>query len=164
MFYVLMVVISFTSLILISRLAHATDVLFDIGPGFKQAPAAYIGLTFPTKWQAFDVLDINIESGVLVTKGGEIIDITPMFNYGKHWYSEAGVGLSLASGRNFDQRQENGVINFRDVLGIGYHFADKWTVGIRFNHYSNGGKANPVFGKEPNAGYSWAMLHITRPF
>jgi hypothetical protein len=54
-------------------------------------------------------------------------------------------------------------MNFRDVLGVGYHFND-WSIGVRYIHYSNGGWMNPIFGTDDNQGYDWVAIHIKHKF
>lgn len=91
-------------------------------------------------------------------------DFTPMLTAGKKWYVEGGIGLAAQSAENLGGRQQSGTLLFHDVVGVGYHFSNKWSAGIRIEHYSNGGSFNPLFGTSTNGGYTWGMLHIGRQF
>lgn len=87
-----------------------------------------------------------------------------MLRAGKQVYGEFGIGLSLASSKNLDNRDQASTVNFRDVIGMGYRIQD-WALGARIAHYSNGGnKINPIFGTTHNPGYTWVMLHFEKNF
>lgn len=129
--------------------AFAVDVVVEGGGGLSaNSPIAErVGLRFPTKWSW-----LNTEVGVLGTKGGGIVDVTPMFHLfsiGKDGWVEAGVGL----GDNFinDSKQSQGLI-FHDVIRVGYK-----QFFVEGAHYSNGGSFNPLFGTPNNSGYSYVM-------
>jgi len=146
-------------LITIAAPVNAVDLTVDLGKGWMQPDSARIGLSFPVKsW-------LNLETGVLGTNDGTIVDVTPMLHYGKRWYVEGGIGLSLATARDLGELDQSSYLNFRDVLGVGYHFPNgKWTAGVRYVHYSNGGRLNPIFGTDDNHGYDWFVLHVRYKF
>jgi hypothetical protein len=136
----------------------AEEVIVEAGMGFSQAPAVRVGLSFPVKsW-------LNVETGVLGTAGGAIVDVTPMFHYGSKLYGEAGIGISYASAANLDGRQQSTQLNFRDVACVGYVINPKWRTAVCVEHYSNGGSLNPLFGSSNNEGYTWGMLRVGRSF
>lgn len=128
--------------------AFATDIVIEGGTGFSgESPAARVGLRFPTKWSW-----LNAEVGIMGTKGGGIVDVTPMFrvaSIGKDGWIEGGIGL----GDNFinDPKQTQGLI-FRDIVRFGYK-----NYFVEAVHYSNGGSYNPLFGTNNNSGFTYLM-------
>ena len=91
------------------------------------------------------------------------IGITPVFRFQNDSklgpYAEGGIGAHLFSdlydnnGRHFSTRFE-----FGDHLGIGYVFASKWDVGLKVQHFSNGGI------KKPNSGANFAVIRAAYRF
>jgi len=91
------------------------------------------------------------------------IGITPVFRFQadslKGWYVEGGVGAHYLSdlydnaGRQMSTRFE-----FGDHVGMGYVFANKLDVGLRLQHFSNGGI------KHPNDGVNFAVLRAAYQF
>lgn len=91
------------------------------------------------------------------TKNIYDIGITPVFRYQSDdklgLYAEAGIGAHYFSdlydnnSRRFSTRFE-----FGDHIGIGYVFASKLEVGLKVQHFSNGGI------KKPNSGANYAVL------
>ncbi|RYF04464.1 MAG: acyloxyacyl hydrolase, partial [Oxalobacteraceae bacterium] len=55
-------------------------------------------------------------------------------------------------------RQLSTAFEFADHIGAGYVFADKWDVGVRLQHYSNGGI------KHPNGGVNLALVRVAYSF
>ncbi|MEO5916393.1 MAG: acyloxyacyl hydrolase [Luteolibacter sp.] len=88
-----------------------------------------------------------------------VLNLTPVFRYErmdkKGWYCEAGVGASFF----FDLYDNNGDqlsthFEFADHFGIGYVFDNRWELGAKVQHYSNGGF------KKPNDGITWLVLKV----
>jgi lipid A 3-O-deacylase len=91
------------------------------------------------------------------------VGFTPVFRFEadskKGLYAEGGVGLNLMShlydnaGRRFSTAFE-----FGDHIGAGYVFSNGLDLGIRLQHFSNGGI------KEPNSGANFAVLRVAYRF
>ncbi|WP_025916337.1 acyloxyacyl hydrolase [Herminiimonas sp. CN] len=85
------------------------------------------------------------------------IGITPVFRFQHDSktgpYAEAGIGAHLLShaydnnGRSFST-----AFQFGDHIGIGYVFSNKLDLGLKVQHFSNGGI------KHPNSGANFAVL------
>jgi len=92
-----------------------------------------------------------------------VVGVTPVFRWEADnklgFYGEAGIGVSLFSHvyRNTD-RQLSTAFEFADHIGAGYVFANKWDVGVRLQHYSNGSI------KQPNGGVNLALVRATYKF
>jgi hypothetical protein len=88
-----------------------------------------------------------------------VVGLTPVFRWESAdklgLYADAGIGLSLFSSvyRN-THRQLSTAFEFADHVGVGYVFANKWEVGARLQHYSNGGI------KHPNGGVNLMLLKV----
>ena len=86
-----------------------------------------------------------------------VVGLTPVFRWESAdklgLYADAGIGLSLFSSvyRN-THRQLSTAFEFADHVGVCYVFANKWEIGARLQHYSNGGI------KHPNGGVNLFML------
>ncbi len=86
-----------------------------------------------------------------------VVGFTPVFRWEADdklgFYADAGIGLSLFSNvyRN-THRQLSTSFEFADHVGVGYVFANKWELGLRAQHYSNGGI------KHPNGGVNLLLL------
>ncbi len=88
-----------------------------------------------------------------------IIDLgfTPVFRFEntskKGFYAEAGIGAHLLS-RTYNNNDDglSTAFQFGDHLGVGYVFDNKWEVGLKFQHFSNGGI------KKPNSGVDFVVL------
>lgn len=104
-------------------------------------------------WEVKSWLDI--EAGLLTSRNGAIVDVTPMLHTNGRLFVHAGIGLAYNAINNSTQSQ--GLI-FRDVIGVGYKVTDAITITLDAFHYSNGGKLNPVFGSDNNQGYSGGFL------
>jgi hypothetical protein len=89
-----------------------------------------------------------------------VIGITPVFRWEADdklgFYADAGIGAALFSDvyRN-THRQLSTAYEFADHIGAGYVFANKWELGARLQHYSNGGI------KHPNGGVNLFMVKAT---
>jgi lipid A 3-O-deacylase len=88
-----------------------------------------------------------------------VVGITPVFRIEaddkRGLYAEAGIGAALFSDvyRN-THRQLSTAYEFADHIGAGYVFDNKWELGVRLQHYSNGGI------KHPNGGVNLAVLKL----
>lgn len=85
------------------------------------------------------------------------LGLTPVFRYRRNdrlgWYGEAGIGihhLSQYYDNNGDQLSTR--FQFGDHLGLGYVFANGLDLGLKFQHFSNGGV------KEPNGGVNFVIV------
>ncbi len=91
------------------------------------------------------------------------IGLTPVFRYGSEgktgWYAEAGIGAHVLSRvYNNAGRRLSTAFQFGDHVGAGYVFDNRWDLGIKLQHFSNGGI------KEPNSGVNFVMVKLARPF
>jgi lipid A 3-O-deacylase len=88
-----------------------------------------------------------------------IIDLgfTPVLRFEntskKGFYAEAGIGAHVLS-RTYNNNDDglSTAFQFGDHLGVGYVFGNKWDVGLKFQHFSNGGI------KKPNSGVDFVVL------
>lgn len=97
------------------------------------------------------------------TKSIYDIGITPVFRFQRDdklgLYAEAGIGAHYFSdlydnnSRHFSTKFE-----FGDHLGVGYVFNNKWDVGLKVQHFSNGGI------KKPNSGANFAVVRAAYHF
>ena len=93
------------------------------------------------------------------TKNLAVIGLTPVFRFEsddkRGLYGEAGIGVALFSSvyRN-THRQLSTAFEFADHVGVGYVFDNKWDLGVRLQHYSNGGI------KHPNGGVNLAVVKL----
>jgi hypothetical protein len=91
------------------------------------------------------------------------IGLTPVFRFERSdklgWYGEGGIGVSFLSRLydNDDYRLSTH-FQFADHIGAGYVFSNKWEVGARIQHYSNGGY------KKPNSGVNWLVVKAAYHF
>jgi lipid A 3-O-deacylase len=92
-----------------------------------------------------------------------VLGITPVFRYQASdklgWYGEAGIGLTMLSQLydNADYRLSTH-FQFGDHIGAGYVFDNKWELGAKLQHYSNGGY------RKPNSGVNWVVLKAAYHF
>jgi len=92
-----------------------------------------------------------------------VIGVTPVFRWEADdklgFYGEGGIGVSLFSSvyRN-THRQLSTSFEFADHIGVGYVFSNKLDLGVRLQHYSNGGI------KHPNGGVNLALVRATYRF
>jgi lipid A 3-O-deacylase len=91
------------------------------------------------------------------------IGLTPVFRFQSDsltgWYAEGGIGVNLLSRlyhNNGDQLSTR--FQFNDQLGFGYVFRNRWDLGVKFEHFSNGGI------KKPNSGVNFALVRLALPF
>lgn len=91
------------------------------------------------------------------------IGFTPVFRFQsndkKGLYGEAGIGVHLMSHLyDNNSRRFSTAFEFGDHLGAGYVFGNGLDVGIKLQHFSNGGI------KKPNSGANFAVLRVAYPF
>lgn len=85
------------------------------------------------------------------------IGITPVLRFQRDsktgLYAEAGIGAHLLSRvYNNNGHDLSTAFQFGDHIGIGYVFANKLDLGLKIQHFSNGGI------KQPNNGVNFAFL------
>jgi lipid A 3-O-deacylase len=91
------------------------------------------------------------------------LGFTPVFRFQrdslKGPYLEAGIGAHYLSGL-YDNNGRRLSTNFQfgDHLGVGYVFPNNLDLGLKFQHFSNGGI------KSPNNGVNFAVVRISYPF
>lgn len=118
--------------------------------GYWDANVAY--------WRANQWLDVKGDKKDLA-----VVGITPVFRWEADnklgLYADAGIGAALFSSvyRN-THRQLSTAFEFADHVGVGYVFANKWELGARLQHYSNGGI------KHPNGGVNLALVRVAYGF
>lgn len=91
------------------------------------------------------------------------IGLTPVLRFQSDdltgWYAEGGIGVNLLSRlyhNNGDQLSTR--FQFNDQLGFGYVFKNRWDIGIKLEHFSNGGF------KKPNSGVNFLLVRVARQF
>ncbi|MEO7577688.1 MAG: acyloxyacyl hydrolase [Massilia sp.] len=92
-----------------------------------------------------------------------VIGFTPVFRFQadnkKGWYGEGGIGLTLLSKLyDNDDNRLSTHFQFGDHIGAGYVFDNKWELGAKIQHYSNGGY------KKPNSGVNWLVVKAAYHF
>jgi len=93
------------------------------------------------------------------SKNLAVVGITPVFRWEaddkRGFYVDAGIGAAVFSSvyRN-THRQLSTAFEFADHVGAGYVFDNKWELGVRIQHYSNGGI------KHPNGGVNLAVVKL----
>jgi lipid A 3-O-deacylase len=91
------------------------------------------------------------------------IGITPVFRLQnetlKGFYGEAGIGAHYLSAlyNNNDSRLSTR-FQFGDHIGVGYVFENNLDLGLKIQHFSNGGIKNP------NSGVNFAVVRVSYPF
>ena len=92
-----------------------------------------------------------------------VIGITPVFRYQRDNktgpYFEVGIGANLLS-ELYDNNGDrlSTAFQFGDHVGLGYVFNNKLDIGVKYQHYSNGGIKNP------NSGVNFAILKASYRF
>jgi hypothetical protein len=82
------------------------------------------------------------------------IGFTPVFRFQndnkKGMYYEGGIGVHrLSDLYNNDTYRLSTLFQFGDHIGVGYVFDNKWEIGAKIQHFSNGGY------KKPNTGINY---------
>ena len=92
-----------------------------------------------------------------------VVGVTPVLRYARDdrlgWYVEGGIGANLFSElyNNADNRLST-AFQFGDHLGVGYVTANKWDLGLKFQHYSNASI------KRPNSGVNLLVASVRYRF
>lgn len=91
------------------------------------------------------------------------LGMTPVFRFQaddmKGWYLEGGIGANLLSKRYDNDGSELSThFQFGDHVGVGYVFDKQWEVGMKYQHFSNGGY------KRPNGGVNFLIVKASRRF
>lgn len=92
-----------------------------------------------------------------------VIGLTPVFRLqrdaGKGFYFEGGIGVNLLSELyNNNDRQLSTSFEFGDHIGAGYVFSNNLDLGLKAQHFSNGGIKNP------NSGTNFVILRVSYAF
>lgn len=91
------------------------------------------------------------------------IGITPVFRFQndnlKGFYLEGGIGANYLS-ELYDNNDDKLSTRFQfgDHLGVGYVFSNSLDLGLKIQHYSNGGI------KKPNSGVDFAVISLKYSF
>lgn len=92
-----------------------------------------------------------------------VATVTPVLRFErtdkKGWFCEAGIGVNLLSelyNNNGDQLSTH--FQFSEHLGVGYIFENRWELGAKIQHHSNGGI------DEPNDGVNWLLMKVAYHF
>ena len=91
------------------------------------------------------------------------IGFTPVFRFErddkKGAYAEGAIGVHrLSQLYDNDGRRLSTRFEFGDHLGAGYIFDNKWEVGMKLQHFSNGGY------KKPNSGVNFIVAKVSTHF
>ena len=91
------------------------------------------------------------------------VGFTPVFRFQndnkKGLYYEAGIGVHLLSELyNNDDNRLSTAFQFGDHIGIGYVLQNNWEIGLKLQHFSNGGI------KKPNSGVNFVELKAAYHF
>lgn len=91
------------------------------------------------------------------------LGFTPVFRFEndnkKGIYYEGGIGVHrLSDLYNNDDNRLSTRFQFGDHIGVGYVFDNKWEVGAKIQHFSNGGY------KKPNSGVNFVELKASYHF
>ncbi|MYM29627.1 Lipid A 3-O-deacylase (PagL) [Duganella sacchari] len=91
------------------------------------------------------------------------IGFTPVFRFQndnkKGMYYEGGIGVHrLSDLYNNDTYRLSTLFQFGDHIGVGYVFDNKWEVGAKVQHFSNGGY------KKPNTGINYIEVKAAYHF
>lgn len=91
------------------------------------------------------------------------IGFTPVFRFErddkKGFYAEGGIGVHrLSRLYDNDDYRLSTLFQFGDHVGIGYVFDNKWEIGAKIQHFSNGGY------KKPNTGVNFLNVKASYHF
>lgn len=91
------------------------------------------------------------------------IGITPVFRFQNDsrlgWYGELGIGAHyLSELYNNDGDRFSTRFQFGDHVAIGYVFSNQLEIGLKFQHFSNGGI------KKPNGGADFYVVKVSYAF
>lgn len=111
-----------------------------------------------SQWRGTAFHDVNGQHEYIT-----IIGLTPVFRFQSDdrtgWYADGGIGINLMS-RLYNNNDDflSTAFQFNDQLGVGYVFKRGWDVGLKLEHFSNGGI------KKPNSGVNFVLLRVARQF
>jgi hypothetical protein len=141
----------------------------------------HIGVTkdWPSNWSWFNSNGTHLtgywDAGIGFWQGDRynnvqgdkqnIVDLgfTPVFRFEKTskrgFYAEGGIGAHLLS-KTYNNNDDHlsTAFQFGDHAGVGYVFDNKWEVGAKYQHYSNGGI------KKPNSGVDVFVIKAAYKF
>lgn len=91
------------------------------------------------------------------------IGFTPVFRFQRDdkrgFYAEGGVGVHwLSKLYDNDDNKLSTHFQFGDHIGVGYVFDNKWELGLKIQHFSNGGY------KKPNSGVNFINVKASYAF
>ncbi len=91
------------------------------------------------------------------------VGFTPVFRWQQNskqgFYAEGGIGVHFLSGLwDNDGNQLSTHFQFGDHVGVGYVFANKLDLGLKLQHFSNGGY------KKPNTGINYVVVKAGMAF
>ena len=159
-------------LLALSPLSHAIDsASVEVGTGTK---TQMLRVALQSNWQAkwFDsngsALSGYWDANISTLRGNQYrnvkgahqnvadVGFTPVFRWQQNtklgFYVEGGIGVHFLSGLwNNDGNQLSTHFQFGDHVGVGYVFANKFDLGIKLQHFSNGGY------KKPNTGINYVV-------
>lgn len=163
------------ALLVLSPLSHAIDSMsVDLGAGAK---TQMLRLGLQSNWQSkwFEsngsALSGYCDVNLATLRGNQYRNVkgahqsvtelgfTPVFRWGQTnrqgFYLEGGIGVHWLTGLwDNDGNQLSTHFQFGDHVGVGYVFANKVDVGVKLQHYSNGGY------KKPNTGINYAVAKV----
>ncbi len=98
-----------------------------------------------------------------VTQSITDLGFTPVFRFQhdnkKGMYAEGGIGVHrLSELYDNDGRRLSTHFQFGDHLGIGYVFDEQWELGMKLQHFSNGGY------RKPNSGVNFVEIKASYHF
>ncbi|MES2832861.1 MAG: acyloxyacyl hydrolase [Pseudomonadota bacterium] len=91
------------------------------------------------------------------------LGLTPVFRFQRDdqlgWYAEGGIGVHYFSSLyDNNDRQFSTRFQFGDHIGLGYVFNNRWDIGAKIQHFSNGSI------KQPNDGANFAIIKAAYRF
>ncbi len=91
------------------------------------------------------------------------LGFTPVFRFQrddkKGFYAEGGIGVhGLSKLYDNDDNKLSTHFQFGDHIGVGYVFDNKWELGVKIQHFSNGGY------KKPNSGVNFVNIKASYQF
>ena len=125
--------------------------MWRVGAQWNQSPAWLAGTRWSLYWDAA-IGGWHSNTGTVYELG-----VTPVLRYApsaRGAYADGGIGLHLLSDTHISSELDFSTrFQFGDHLGIGYR-AERYDVGLRFQHLSNAGVRNP------NPGINFLQLRV----
>lgn len=133
----------------------AADLVLQAGAVTREGALGRVAVAVdPYPW-------LTLEAGVAGVKDGVIGDVTPVLHTAGRVFGRVGIGLGYNAVSN--PVQARGLV-FRDMAGIGLKATQNVTWTVDVVHYSNGGRLNPLFGREQNSGFTGVVLGVQYKF